>query len=106
VYLLSLLGNGLVKRYRGNDCTRNNRRIVGRVVCYAARVVSNEVGDLFFPELISSIITNIIIIVFIIIIIIITDTSRVPCKNYIKFTVSRMATAFSFLEKQDFTAWA
>jgi hypothetical protein len=27
------------KRYRGNEFTRNNRRIVGRVVFYAVRVV-------------------------------------------------------------------
>jgi hypothetical protein len=37
---LSLLGNGSVKSYRGNEYTRN--RIVGRVVSYVVRVVSKE----------------------------------------------------------------
>jgi hypothetical protein len=41
---LSLLGNGSEKLYRGNKYTRNNRRIVGRVVL-------REVGDWFSPEL-------------------------------------------------------
>jgi hypothetical protein len=40
------------KRYRGNEYTRNNRRIVGRVVFNVAHVVSWKVGDWFFPELI------------------------------------------------------
>jgi hypothetical protein len=30
-----------------------NRRIVGRVVFYAVRVVSRKVGGYFFPELVS-----------------------------------------------------
>jgi hypothetical protein len=30
------------KRYRGNEYIRNNRRIVGRVVFYAVRVVSKK----------------------------------------------------------------
>jgi hypothetical protein len=33
------------KRYRGNEYTRNNRRIFGRVVFNMARVVSRKVGD-------------------------------------------------------------
>jgi hypothetical protein len=33
------------KRYRGNEYTRNNRRIVGRVVFNVVRVVSRKVGD-------------------------------------------------------------
>jgi hypothetical protein len=45
VYPLSLLGNGSVKRYRGNEYTHNNRKIVGCVVFYAVRYVSREVGD-------------------------------------------------------------
>jgi hypothetical protein len=56
VFLLSLLGNGSVKipssllgncsveTYRDNEYTRNNRRIVGRVVLNVARVVSRKVG--------------------------------------------------------------
>jgi hypothetical protein len=41
---LSLLGNGSVKkkRYRGNEYTSNNRRIVGPVVFYDVRVLSKE----------------------------------------------------------------
>jgi hypothetical protein len=42
---LLLLGNGSVELYRGNEYTRNNRRIVGRVVFNVARVVSRKVGD-------------------------------------------------------------
>jgi hypothetical protein len=34
-----------------NEYTRNNRKIVGRLVSYAVRVVSGKVGDWFFPEL-------------------------------------------------------
>jgi hypothetical protein len=51
---LSLLGNGSVKRYRGNEYTSNNRIIVGRVVFYAARMVSRKAGDYFFRELVLS----------------------------------------------------
>jgi hypothetical protein len=36
---LPLLGNGWAKFYRGHKYTRNNKRIVGRVVFYAVRVV-------------------------------------------------------------------
>jgi hypothetical protein len=43
-YPLSLLGNGPVKRYRGNEYTSNNR-IVGRFVFCAVCVVSRKVGD-------------------------------------------------------------
>jgi hypothetical protein len=32
--------------------TNNNRRIVGRFMFYAVRVVSKKVGDSFFPELV------------------------------------------------------
>jgi uncharacterized membrane protein len=39
------------KHYRGNEYTRNNRRIVGRVIFYAVPVVSRKVGDWFFLEL-------------------------------------------------------
>jgi hypothetical protein len=39
---LSLVRNGSLKRYCGNEYTRNNRRIVGPVVLYATRVVSKE----------------------------------------------------------------
>jgi hypothetical protein len=41
---ISLLGNGSVECSRGNEYTRNNRRI-GRVVFDVARVVSRKVGD-------------------------------------------------------------
>jgi hypothetical protein len=41
----SLLGNGSVEIYRGNEYTRNNRRIVGRVIFNVARVVSRKVDD-------------------------------------------------------------
>jgi hypothetical protein len=41
----SLLRNGSVKTYRGNEYTRNDRRIVGRVVFNVARVSSRKVGD-------------------------------------------------------------
>jgi hypothetical protein len=49
----SLLGNGLVKSYRGKEYTRN--RTVGRVVLYAVRVVPKEsrqlvVSRLFFSK--------------------------------------------------------
>jgi hypothetical protein len=43
---------GRYKRYRGNEYTRNNRRIVGRVVFNVAHFVSRNVGDWFFPELV------------------------------------------------------
>jgi hypothetical protein len=33
------------KRYRGNEYTRNNKRIVGRVVSYAVSVVSKEINS-------------------------------------------------------------
>jgi hypothetical protein len=33
------------KRYGGNEYTRNNRRIVGRVVFYAVRVESKEINS-------------------------------------------------------------
>jgi hypothetical protein len=37
---LLLLGNGSIKNlYRGNEYTRNNKIILGRVVFYAFRVV-------------------------------------------------------------------
>jgi hypothetical protein len=40
---VSLLGNGSVKkRYRRNEYTRHNRRIVGRIVFYAVSVMSKE----------------------------------------------------------------
>jgi hypothetical protein len=39
------------QRYRGNEYTRNNRRIVGRVVFNVAPVVSRKVGDWFLQEL-------------------------------------------------------
>jgi hypothetical protein len=43
VCMCMLLGNGWVKKhYSGNLYTSNNRRIVGRVVFYAAYVVSME----------------------------------------------------------------
>jgi hypothetical protein len=42
---LSLLGSDSAKRYRGNEYTLNNRRIVGRVIFYAVRIVSRKVGD-------------------------------------------------------------
>jgi hypothetical protein len=38
------------KRYRGNEYTRKNRRIVGRVISYAARVVSKESRRLVLPR--------------------------------------------------------
>jgi hypothetical protein len=34
-----------LKRYCGNEYTRNNRRIIGLVVFNVARVVSRKVGD-------------------------------------------------------------
>jgi hypothetical protein len=39
------------KRYRGNAYTCNSKRIVGRVLFYAIRVLSRKVGDWVFPEL-------------------------------------------------------
>jgi hypothetical protein len=39
------LGNGGSKLYRGNEYTRNNRSIVGRVVFNVTRVVTRKVGD-------------------------------------------------------------
>jgi hypothetical protein len=39
------------KHYHGNKYTRNSRRIVGRVVFYAVRIVSKEKICYFFPEL-------------------------------------------------------
>jgi hypothetical protein len=51
VYLLSLLGNGSVKRYRGNEHARNNRIIVDCIVFYAVRVISNESRRLISPVL-------------------------------------------------------
>jgi hypothetical protein len=47
---LSLLGNGWVKSYCGNEYTRNNRRIVGRVVFYAVRVILKENRQLILPR--------------------------------------------------------
>jgi hypothetical protein len=38
------------KRYRGNEYTRGNRRIVGRVVFYAIRVVSKESRRFVLPR--------------------------------------------------------
>jgi hypothetical protein len=35
------------KRYRGNEYTCNNRRIVVRIVLYAVRVILNEIMRLF-----------------------------------------------------------
>jgi hypothetical protein len=42
---LSLLGSGLVETLPRNEYTRNNRRIVGRIVFSVACVISREVGD-------------------------------------------------------------
>jgi hypothetical protein len=39
---LPLLGNGSVKRYRGNEYIRNNIRIFGRAALYTVRVVNNK----------------------------------------------------------------
>jgi hypothetical protein len=39
---LPLLRNGSVKRYRGNEYTLNESRVVGGVVFYTFRVVSKE----------------------------------------------------------------
>jgi hypothetical protein len=52
---LSLIDNGSVKiplqlLCNGSEYTRNNRRIVGLVVCNVSRVVSRKVGHQFFPE--------------------------------------------------------
>jgi hypothetical protein len=41
----SLIGNGLVNNYRGNEYTCNNRKVVGCVVFYVIRAVLREVGD-------------------------------------------------------------
>jgi hypothetical protein len=41
------------KLYSGNEYTRNNRRIFGRVVFYAVRVVSRRVGYQFFQHFLS-----------------------------------------------------
>jgi hypothetical protein len=41
------------KSYRGNEYTRINRKIVGRVVLYAVLVVSQESRWQFFPELLA-----------------------------------------------------
>jgi hypothetical protein len=48
--LLSLLGKGSVKSYRGNEYKSNNRSIVGGVVFYAVRVVSKESRRLVLPR--------------------------------------------------------
>jgi hypothetical protein len=47
---LSLLGNDSVKRCLGNQYTRNNKRISGRVVLYAFRVYQRKIGDYFLPR--------------------------------------------------------
>jgi hypothetical protein len=40
--ILLFLSNGSAKRYRRNEYTRNNTRIVGGIVFYAVRIVSKE----------------------------------------------------------------
>jgi hypothetical protein len=50
--LLSLLGNGLLKTLLRQTVHSNSIRIVGRVVCYAIRVVSRKVCNYFSPELV------------------------------------------------------
>jgi hypothetical protein len=47
---LSLLGRGSVTMLSGHEYNRNSRRIVGRVVFYAVRVVARKVCDYFFIE--------------------------------------------------------
>jgi hypothetical protein len=47
---LSLLCNGSEKSYRGKEYTRNNVRIVKRVISYAVRVVSKKLCYYLFPE--------------------------------------------------------
>jgi hypothetical protein len=42
---------GKKKRYRCNEYTRSNRKIIGRFVYCVVRVVSRRVGEQFFPEL-------------------------------------------------------
>jgi hypothetical protein len=37
--------------YRGNECTRNNRVNIGRIVFYVARFVSNESRRLVLPRI-------------------------------------------------------
>jgi hypothetical protein len=39
------------KRYRNNGYTRNNRKIVGRVIFYAVRFVSKEIRRLVLPRI-------------------------------------------------------
>jgi hypothetical protein len=46
---LSLRGNGEINLYHGNEYTRNNRRIVERVIFYVVRVVSMENIRLVLP---------------------------------------------------------
>jgi hypothetical protein len=50
VYPLSLLGNCSVKRYCGSEYTRNNRRLLGRVVFIAVRDVSKESRRFVVPR--------------------------------------------------------
>jgi hypothetical protein len=46
-----LLGNGLEKRYRGNEYICNNRRIVGCAIFYVTCVVSKPVGLSVYPPI-------------------------------------------------------
>jgi hypothetical protein len=56
VFLLTLLGNGSVKSFRGNEYALNNRMTVGHGVFCAVRVGSNahyvvtKIGSKLFPE--------------------------------------------------------
>jgi hypothetical protein len=45
VYPLIVVRQRLDKNYRGNEYAINNKRFVGRIVCYAVRVVSRKGGD-------------------------------------------------------------
>jgi hypothetical protein len=49
MYIVLLLGKGSIKRYSGNECTRNNGRIVGWVDFFAVRVVLIKVGYELMP---------------------------------------------------------